>query len=557
MKNIKEPIPFRITIGVTGHRKITKSEKLCQSLNNIFEKIMDTHSDSGQRKVKLCVLTSLAEGSDRIVAEAALDFDSDTVIKTILPLSIDDYCNDFSNNESKKQFFTLMESSRFPLTLRESAIDREYPENLRHEARLKAYEMAGRYVVDHSDVMIAIYDGLPPRGKGGTGEIVQYAKEIKRTIYLISSKSQDQFSLKKGDESITNYLKNGIDNFNRSFQKYFEKKEYHVLSETFKGDAFLPSNNILRKKGIVIRAIEMFKETIDPYFIHSDRQAIFFQRLFRQTASAIFIFAFLALFVTAFGIVFFHAKTFFFIIEFFLLSFIGFIFYFSEKVMNCHRRWIEYRYLAERLRMSYFLYLIGIEPFPVHLSRLSGDQKEINGGWAILVFEEIWNQISKKGKIESIKPSSLGNIIIDCWIQDQILFHKKNAKKNHNKSEMVEFYGKLIYVFALLSAFLHIVFPSIITNFHNLILHNFLIMGALTLPTMAATIEAIKNHRDYKRLHVRANKMVKNLSTLKEKYSPLSSQRIERLVREAEAMMMEENKEWLTALSLTKIYPAV
>ena len=38
-----------------------------------------------------------------------------------------------------------------------------------------AYLQAGRATVAHCDILIAVWDGLPPRGRGGTGEIVELA----------------------------------------------------------------------------------------------------------------------------------------------------------------------------------------------------------------------------------------------------------------------------------------------------------------------------------------------------------------------------------------------
>lgn len=40
-----------------------------------------------------------------------------------------------------------------------------------------AYLAAGKRVVDHSDRLVAVWDGLPARGKGGTADVVRYALE--------------------------------------------------------------------------------------------------------------------------------------------------------------------------------------------------------------------------------------------------------------------------------------------------------------------------------------------------------------------------------------------
>jgi hypothetical protein len=39
-----------------------------------------------------------------------------------------------------------------------------------------AYYEAGKVAVDESDVVIAVWDGKPAKGLGGTGDIVQYAR---------------------------------------------------------------------------------------------------------------------------------------------------------------------------------------------------------------------------------------------------------------------------------------------------------------------------------------------------------------------------------------------
>jgi hypothetical protein len=41
----------------------------------------------------------------------------------------------------------------------------------------EAHMAAGRLLVDRSDVLLAIWDGRPSRGPGGTGDVVAYARE--------------------------------------------------------------------------------------------------------------------------------------------------------------------------------------------------------------------------------------------------------------------------------------------------------------------------------------------------------------------------------------------
>jgi hypothetical protein len=43
----------------------------------------------------------------------------------------------------------------------------------------------GRHIVEHSDVVVAAWDGLPAQGRGGTAEIVAKAKALGKPICRI------------------------------------------------------------------------------------------------------------------------------------------------------------------------------------------------------------------------------------------------------------------------------------------------------------------------------------------------------------------------------------
>jgi hypothetical protein len=49
----------------------------------------------------------------------------------------------------------------------------------------ESYFRAGRRVVDDSDLLIAVWDGRPAQGLGGTGDIVTYAEQQGRSTLVI------------------------------------------------------------------------------------------------------------------------------------------------------------------------------------------------------------------------------------------------------------------------------------------------------------------------------------------------------------------------------------
>jgi hypothetical protein len=49
----------------------------------------------------------------------------------------------------------------------------------------EAHMAASRYVVNNSDVLIAIWDGKPARAFGGTADVVAYAKEQGKPVVVV------------------------------------------------------------------------------------------------------------------------------------------------------------------------------------------------------------------------------------------------------------------------------------------------------------------------------------------------------------------------------------
>jgi len=108
------------------------------------------------------VVSPLAEGSDRLVAEEALAMGFQ--LQSPLPFSREEYKNDFETEVSKKEFDELIKKARPVFELDGSRSTAE-----------SAYEAVGRVVLRQSDLLIAIWDGAGPKGRGGTGQIVREA----------------------------------------------------------------------------------------------------------------------------------------------------------------------------------------------------------------------------------------------------------------------------------------------------------------------------------------------------------------------------------------------
>ncbi len=106
--------------------------------------------------------SSLAEGADRLAARHALEL-LDVELIVPLPMKKEDLLSG-SSEDSKKEFLELL------------ALASRIIEMPTGSTPAGAYESAGRFILEHIDVLIALWDGRPPKGPGGTGQMVAEAR---------------------------------------------------------------------------------------------------------------------------------------------------------------------------------------------------------------------------------------------------------------------------------------------------------------------------------------------------------------------------------------------
>jgi hypothetical protein len=148
-----------VAIGVSGHRILTEIDKVTAGIDKALR-----HVERAFPGQSLTVISALAEGGDRLVAERVLARPRARLVVP-LPLPADDYMNDFATGESKNEFRRLLNRA-------DEEIELHLP-----PTRNEAYEAAGDYVLNHCDVLIAVWDGQDAQGQGGTAEIVARARE--------------------------------------------------------------------------------------------------------------------------------------------------------------------------------------------------------------------------------------------------------------------------------------------------------------------------------------------------------------------------------------------
>ena len=149
-----------LVIAVTGHRDLVDDEvgEIRMRVRDCFEYLAGQYPDCSLR-----LLTALAEGADQLAAEVAVDMGVQLIVP--LPMPADDYVQEFESVEGVTRFHTLRQAAH------ELFVVGPHLDALDHDQR---YAHLGMYLASHCHVLLALWDGKDSGELGGTSQVVQY-----------------------------------------------------------------------------------------------------------------------------------------------------------------------------------------------------------------------------------------------------------------------------------------------------------------------------------------------------------------------------------------------
>jgi len=153
---------MKLSIGITGHRDLVEQEKpaLEQRVRAFFDYLRELFPD-----LELELLTALAEGADRLVAKAAIELGIPVI--AVMPMEPSAYERDFKTPASLEEFRYLLSRASHTIQLPAvpgiGAFDRE-----------SQYAQLGVFISNHCEVLLALWDGKLSDALGGTAHVVNY-----------------------------------------------------------------------------------------------------------------------------------------------------------------------------------------------------------------------------------------------------------------------------------------------------------------------------------------------------------------------------------------------
>jgi hypothetical protein len=518
-------IPFRLRIGVTGHRQLDDEEALAGQVRRAIERIRELAPSSPYTQVLFAVMSPLAEGADRLIAREVLR-DERAVLEVPLPLPREEYLRDFESESSKREFDELLARAKDVRLLPPSG------------SREEAYERADRYVVDRCDVLIALWDGEPPRGRGGTAEMVAYAREHRVPLIWISTKGQHEISEEPGSDQTRESLRR-LDEYNRSkiAQECSERQVDRQGSELLAA---------AQRSGAEALPMQALSAWVTPFYVRADLLAMRYQPWYHALTNALFLLAAAAVAAVASQALFAPDKPELVWVEVGLMLGLLFIVGVGRR-WRFNDRWISYRFLADRFRSAFFLALAGLS------GRREGGLERVYLGhpseeWLRRAFSEVWGRRPQVEVSESAV-EGLRRFLAEAWIQDQINYHRRMSRKHGMRHLRLSRTTEFLFGATVLAAVLHALGLGGGGSAEPVSWANLLILLAIAMPALGAAVSGIRDQRDYLRHSERFGRMAHYLQSTKMRMEAAPDiETVREIAAEAEGLMLEENRDWFVVL---------
>lgn len=149
------------TVGVTGHQRIPVAllPEVLAGIGRVLE------NATGE----ITGLTSLAAGADQHFARAVLDRGGR--LHVIVPC--EHYESAFTDEAARESFHDLLAAASEVETL-----PYDQPSG-------QAFMEAGKRVVNLAELIVAVWNGEPAQGMGGTADVVNYARAQGREVTIV------------------------------------------------------------------------------------------------------------------------------------------------------------------------------------------------------------------------------------------------------------------------------------------------------------------------------------------------------------------------------------
>jgi hypothetical protein len=553
LKNDASPLgPIPLVVGVTGHRDLRPEDvtHLESSVSHLLSDLQKSYPNT-----PLILLSSLAEGADRLAARVALGMNIKIVV--LLPFNKEEYKKDFHEPASVEEFESLLAKAVWS-----SVIPCELGDGQTSASRSQCYAKAGAFIVEHSQILIALWNGKDSKRVGGTTEVVNFRRTgIPRELSSqpVSNLGAPETGLvyqivtpRKLDSQTTD-TPFGIkcllpQDFNEKEGEAYFKGIYRRL-DLFNRDAVAHkvslSHNLVISESLLFSPLKssdtsairdyVKQQTICTYSF-ADTLAQHFKSKYDRV---VFCLAGILIVLVALFDLYHSYNSLMFMVAYIVAWGVAWVSYAVASLGEWEKKYLDYRALAEALRVQIFWQAAGLEDgvsqhyLIKHRSALDWIRISLLNERIVEILPRARQTVNLNTRIEAVQL---------CWIEQQSKWYNKRCVEKRSKRNCINSLSVFLLIFSLLTAsvipVLHIV--GDLKPWQNII-HNMLLVIAATEGYQR--VLALREESDqYEQMAGLFTRGAKCLSRYKDASDHES---IMKLIKEIGVEALSENADWV------------
>jgi len=579
-------LPFVLSIGVTGHRAESLPEGAVELLRDRIRDVLLLVADAGQALLnkeqecfaavppRLRFVSPIADGADQIAAEVALELGWE--LQVVLPFNRAEYRATLANQGARERFDELLQRANCILELPGGG-----------ETQLDAYVMTGRATVAHCDMLIAVWDGLPARGRGGTGEVVQLAitrgtavihlpleqqaparvvwSAFDPTVVTLADEPSAERPLDRAamDAMLQGLLMPPPDSQEQDFLRRFTRERLRSVRTRIEYPLLLAAAGVNRfgakdfankhceaqirdewrryREGCAeAHQISAPIDLLEQAYSWADRLATHFAQTYRSGHIFNFVLGGVAVCLGLAAFMAPHLK----LEEAALEMLITIAIILNASIgsrQEWHRRWLDYRQLAERLRPMRSLKLLGIAaPDPPGTAT-----NPVPKRWIDWYASGIWRAMGcPAGTIDAFRAACLGKAIAEFEVAPQVGYHERHSQQIEMLDHRLGWIGTVLFVATLVVSIATLVGLAIGSTYVNRYGNWFTLVSA-GFPALGTAVFGIRFQADFGGDALRSLATADTLRQIEEELRrDVSLSRAADLTEQAGRIMLSDLDEW-------------
>jgi hypothetical protein len=494
-------------------------------------------------------------------------------VRALLPLAADDYGTDFEQGPERREFITHLQSAQEVFALAPFGPGE----------REAAYVQVGKAVVAASDILIAVWDGNGANGPGGTAHVVDLALTSSVPVIHVpidrASGSAGAPRLLFGRDLLDHesrpiatdedwlavvrdtFLPQGEGEREEVATYYREQErttnwrlEYSLLLAALGIKRMAPrpwrqpsiANEIVTGwKDVRGKDLAGARDPLAVSYAWANFLAIRYAQLFRSGHVTNYALSAIAVNIALFGLIVPKAKIVLVVIE---LLVIGLLFLNTNAGTkgDWHRKWLQYRYLAETLRPLAYLKRTGLIGPPFRSDVARGPlHRQAGADWTRWYAAAVWRQMDwPVGEQSADSIRALADEVVTEQILPQAAYHKVNAERMHKLDHRLHEIGNFLMGAVIASCFLFIVGYFLVPQWTASLTGAFIFLTA-GLPAIGAAAFGMRGHGEHLLAASRSAHTVAALTANAQRLREVT--KLEQLASELEtsaAIMLSDLNEW-------------